>query len=180
MILAELFFFAFQTAVTPFCGNADWYWRYEAAKPGRQRLPNCSLHQIRAIWKAQSKINGSKIHWLRKGSVIQFSGSGAALRRAVIPEAENERMDWMPFKPKPNFPWFNVLSFEFWFLASRKQTEILRAISPMVKSCNNILYPCVQDNFEELQSVWDDRFASRDGYWHPMWWTWSTAIVSSQ
>lgn len=28
-------------------------------------------------------------------------------------------------------------------------------------------FQCVQDNFEALQNVWDDRFASRCGYWRP-------------
>jgi hypothetical protein len=32
---------------------------------------------------------------------------------------------------------------------------------------NSDYFQCVQDNFEELQSVWDDRFASRYGYWRP-------------
>ncbi len=28
-------------------------------------------------------------------------------------------------------------------------------------------FQCVQDNFKELQNIWDDRFASRCGYWRP-------------
>ena len=32
---------------------------------------------------------------------------------------------------------------------------------------NSDYFQCVQDNFEELQNVWDDRFASRYGYWRP-------------
>jgi len=28
-------------------------------------------------------------------------------------------------------------------------------------------FRCVQDNFEELESLWDDRYASRYGFWRP-------------
>ena len=30
---------------------------------------------------------------------------------------------------------------------------------------NSDYFQCVQDNFKELQYVWDDRFVSRCGFW---------------
>jgi hypothetical protein len=28
-------------------------------------------------------------------------------------------------------------------------------------------YRCVEDHFEQLEAVWDDRYQSRFGYWRP-------------
>jgi len=69
--------------------------------------------------------------------------------------------------------------------ANRKTFLLIRAnpLNPCPKKITKILrnnnyykprnpkssayYRCVEDNFEQLEAVWDDRYQSRLGYWRP-------------
>ena len=49
---------------------------------------------------------------------------------------------------------------------SKTGTDVYRSRNPRASD-----YFCsVEANFEELEGIWDDRYASRYGYWRPIRW----------
>ena len=52
-------------------------------------------------------------------------------------------------------------------MLNAKPTEIDFDVYRQRKPQNSAYYRCVEDHFEQLEAVWDDRYHHRFGFWRP-------------